>query len=415
MENFKKIALRGGLAKLFGQTGNLALRLTFMIIMARLLRPADFGLVAMVTAITGVLDLFTSAGLSMAAVQRSTINNDQISTLFWINVLVGIILGLLCLLIAPAVVAFYREPRLFWITATIGAGFLFNAAGVQHLALLQRQLRYVALAAIEFSCQLISLSVGICTALAGYGYWALVAAAISLPATMTASVWVATKWIPGRPRRNAGIRSLLHFGGIVTLNGVISYMTYNFDKFILGRVWGVTAVGQYGVGSQLINIPTSNLNMAVGGVIFSALSRLQNDAARFRSYFLKGYALNISMTLPVTMFSAVFAHDIIYVVLGPKWGEAAAIFRLLSPAVLVFGIINPTGWLLWSSGRHVRSLKISMVIAVLVVSAILVGLPNGPRGIAIGFSTAMMVWLVPHVVWSLYKTAITPYGPFLGG
>jgi O-antigen/teichoic acid export membrane protein len=412
MQDLKRLALRGGLAKLFGQAGILTLRLGFMIVLARLLQPEDFGLVAMVTAVTGILDLFSSAGLSMATVQRSTINNEQISTLFWINILVGMALGLLCFLIAPLLVAFYREPRLFWVTATMGAGFLFNAAGVQHLALLQRQMRYVALAAIEFSCQLTSLGIGICIAIAGYGYWALVAAAVALPAIMTVSVWVATGWIPGRLHRNVGIRSLLHFGGTITLNNVISYMTNNFDKFILGRVWGATALGQYGVGSQLINIPTSNLNTAIGGVIFSTLSRLQNDAVRFKSYFLKGYSLNVSMTLPVTVFSAVFAEDIIYVVLGPKWADAATIFRLLAPAVLVFGVINPVVWVLWSSGRHMRSLKISLVIAAIIIVACLAGLPYGPKGVAIGFSAAMVLWLIPHLVWCLYGMTITPLDLF---
>lgn len=411
-QDVKRMALRGGLAKLFGQAGNFALRLGFMVILARLLVPEDFGLVAMVTVVTGILELFATAGLSMATVQKSTINNEQVSTLFWINILVGMTLGLLCLLIAPLVVAFYHEPRLFWVTAAMGAGFLFNAAGVQHLAQLQRQLRYVTLAAIEFSCQLASLSIGICIAIAGYGYWALVAATIALPALVTVSVWVATAWIPSRPRRNAGVRSLLHFGGTVTLNGVISYMTYNFDKFILGRVWGVTALGNYGVASQLINIPTSNLNTAIGGVMFATLSRLQDDAVRLKSYFLKGYSLNISLTLPVTIFSAVFAEDIIYVVLGPKWADAGAIFRLLAPAVLVFGVINPIGWLVWSCGRHTRSLKISLVIAVLVITACLIGLPYGPKGVAIGFSAAMALWLVPHVVWCVHGMTITPLDLF---
>ena len=408
----KRMALRGGLAKLVGQAGNFALRLTFMIVLARLLQPEDFGLMAMVTVVTGVLELFASAGLSLAAVQKSTINNDQTSTLFWINIIVGMTLGLLCLIVAPLLVAFYHEPRIFWVTAAMGAGFVFNAAGVQHLALMQRQLRYVTLAAIEFSCQLTSLGIGICVAVAGYGYWALVAAAIALPALMTVCVWVSTAWIPGKPRRNVGIWSLLHFGGTVTLNGVISYTTYNFDKFILGRVWGVTALGNYGVASQLINIPTSNLNMAVGGVMFSALSRLQDDAVRFKSYFLKGYSLNVSMTLPVTIFSAVFAEDIIFVVLGAKWADAAVIFRLLTPTVLFFGVVNPMGWLLWASARHLRSLYMAMAIAVLVVTACLVGLPYGPKGVAIGFSAAMMLWLVPHVVWSLHGTKITPLDLF---
>src|ERR1700733_1495643 len=226
----KRMAVRGGLAKLFGQGGIFVLRLGFMVIVARLLKPEDFGLVAMVTIITAFLDLFANAGLSAATVQRSTINYEQISTLFWINICVGLMLSALCVLIAPAIVIFYREPRLFWVTIALGAGFLFSSAGVQHLALLQRQLRYVRLAAIECSSHFISLGFGVCVAIAGYGYWALVAAAVALPAMMTLGLWTATAWIPGRPRRRVEIGSLLHFGGTVTANGVVSYMTYNFDK-----------------------------------------------------------------------------------------------------------------------------------------------------------------------------------------
>jgi len=405
--DIKWMALRGGLAKLIGQGGNFALRLGFMVAAARLLEPEDFGLVAMVTVVTAVLDLFATAGLSSAAVQRPTINQAQISTLFWINLLVGVMLGVVCLFIAPLVVAFYHEPRLFWVTAAIGIGFIFNAAGAQHVAMLQRRLRYVTLAAIEFSCQFVSLGTGVIVAFLGYRYWALVAAAVSLPACITVCVWVTNAWIPSLPRRNADIWSLLHFGGTITLNAVVSYATYNFDKFVLGRVWGANALGYYGVASQLINIPTSNLNTAVGGVMFSALSRVQHDVERFKRYFLAGYSLNISLTLPITIFSAVFADDIIFVVLGPKWTDAAGLFRLLTPTVLVFGIVNPLGWLLWSSGRHVRSLQLSFLIAVVVIAGCLIGLPYGARGVAMGFSAAMLLLLLPIVVWCLHGTNIS--------
>jgi PST family polysaccharide transporter len=148
--------------------------------------------------------------------------------------------------------------------------------------------------------------------------------------------------------------------------------------------------------------------MALGGVTFSALSRLQDDAVRFRSYFLKGYALNVSLTLPITIFAAVFAQDIVLVVLGQKWASAAPIFQMLAPAVLFFGIINPLGWVLWASHRHVRSLKLALVISVLVLAGCLLGLPYGPKGVAAGFSAAMVLWLLPHIVWCLHGTPIAP-------
>ena len=160
-------------------------------IMARLLDPEDFGLVAMVTVVAGVYGIFTSAGLSSATIQKATITDEQISTLFWINILVGMVLVLLCLATAPVLVAFYHEPRLFWVTVAIGSGVSCStAAGVQHSALLQRQLRYVDLTVIETLSLLVSYALGIGMAVGGFGYWALVGSTIALPAVNTALMWV---------------------------------------------------------------------------------------------------------------------------------------------------------------------------------------------------------------------------------
>ena len=197
------------------------------------------------------------------------------------------------------------------------------------------------------------------------------------------------------------------------MNGLIVYIAYNFDKLLLGRVWGADALGIYGRAYQLINLPTGNLNAAVGGVAFSALSRLQNDPPRIRSYFLKGYSLVISMTVPITMFSALFAEDIILVLLGPKWGEAAEIFRFLTPTILIFGIINPLGWLLLSVGLQKRSLRVAMVIAPIVIVSYLIGLPYGPAGVAFAYSAGMTLWLIPHVLWCLHGTVVSPKDLFV--
>jgi PST family polysaccharide transporter len=132
---------------------------------------------------------------------------------------------------------------------------------------------------------------------------------------------------------------------------------------VLGRFWGVDALGIYGRAYQLINIPTDNLNSAAGEVAFSALSRLQDDPGRLRSYFLKGYSLVLALTLPGTIACALFADDMIFVLLGPKWMAAAPIFRLLAPTILVFAVVNPLAWLLCSLGLVGRSLKMGLAPA----------------------------------------------------
>lgn len=408
MKDLKRSAIRGGLAKLGGQAVTFFLRIVYLIIMARLLDPKDFGLVAMTTSVTGLYGLFATAGLSVASIQKSTITNEQISTLFWFNILVGMILAFLCLLTAPVLVRFYSEPRLFAVTIVSAVGFIINAAGVQHSALLERHMRYVPLAGIGTLSQLGGVFVGISMAVVGFGYWAIVASPIVQSAISVTSFWVATRWLPGLPRRDNEIGSMLRFGGTLTLNGVIVYVAYNLDKVLLGRFWGANVLGLYGRAYQLINIPNDNLNSAIGGLTFSALSRLQHDPIRYRRYFIKAYSLANSLTFPITVFCTLFADDIILILLGPKWTDAATIFRLLAPTVMVFGIINPMSWLLLSIGLYDRSFKIALLIAPAVIAAYVIGLPFGASGVAFAFSAAMTTLLVPIVIWCLHGTAISP-------
>jgi PST family polysaccharide transporter len=376
-------------------------------ILARLLDPKDFGLVGMVTAFTGVLALFRDFGLSSAAIQRSSVTDEQISTLFWINMLVGALLGFLSLAVAPAIVAFYHEPRLLGVTAVLAVGFLFNAAGVQHAVLLQRQMRFTALAVISTVGLLLGTAIAIGGAKAGYGYWALVAMAVTLPLANTIGFWLTASWVPGMPRRQAGICSMMRFGGTLTLNGLVVYVASNFEKVLLGRYWGVDALGIYGRAYQLINIPTDNLNSAAGEVAFAALSRLQDDPSRLRIYFLKGYSLVLSLTLPITIGCALFADDMILVLLGPKWMGAAPIFRFLAPTILVFTIVNPLGWLMSSLGLVGRNLRMVLVIAPLMIAAYIMGLAHGPKGVALAYSAVMLLWILPAIAWSVRGTVIS--------
>jgi len=407
MKDLKTRAIRGGVAKIFSQVANFTLRIGSLMALARLLDPKDFGLVGMVTAFTGVLNLFRDFGLSSATVQRAEVSDEQVSTLFWINTLVGVILSILLVAAAPLVSMFYSEPRLLWVTIVLALGFFLNALGVQHSAMLQREMRFGALALIEVIALVVSIAVGIGMALKGFKYWSLVGMTISTPLVTSAMLWLATGWVPGGPRRKSGTQAMMKFGGTVTLNVLVVYVAYNLEKVLLGRFWGAETVGIYGRAYQLINIPTDNLNSAVGEVAFSVLARVQNDENRRRSYFLKGYSLVLALTVPITFACAFFGQDLIMVLLGPKWKEAVPIFRLLAPTILMFAMMNPFSWLLFSMGWVKRSLRIALVIAPLAITAYLLGLPYGPKGVALAYSTAMTLWLVPHILWCVHGTNIS--------
>jgi len=405
--DLKRKTARGALISVVGQGANFVVRIGSMVIIARLVTPEQFGLVGMVAAFTGFLGLFRDVGLSMATVQRETITHAQTSTLFWINLAVGGLLAALSGVAAPILVAFYGDPRLFWITVALGAGFIFNGAAAQHRALLQRNMRFGVLVMIDVIASVVSIGVGIWMAMAGAGYWSLVVMSISSPAVSLVGIWLASGWVPGLPRRRSGIRSMMHYGGVLTINSVVVYLVYNAEKVLLGRVWGAEVLGIYGRAYQLINLPTDNLNSAIGWVMFPALSRVQNDPARLRNYFLKGYNLFLSVVMPITMACGLFANDIVIVLLGPQWHEAVPVFRLLTPTILAFALINPLACLMQATGQATRSLRIAFLIAPVVVLGYLIGLPYGPNGVALGFSVAMLLLVSPVVQWAKHGTLIT--------
>jgi O-antigen/teichoic acid export membrane protein len=407
MKDLKEKTIRGGSARGAALAATFLLRVASMMVLARLLEPKDFGLLGMVTAFTGVLSLFRDFGLSSAAIQCADVTEQQTSTLFWINMLVGAMLAVLAAALAPVVSTFYHEPRLLGVTIVVATGFLINGAGVQHSALLQRQMRFTSLAVIDVVSLIVSSAMAIGAAKAGYGLWALVVMTVSLPLTTTIGLWIAAAWVPGPPHRGVGIRSMLRFGGTLTLNGLVMYVASNSEKVLLGRFWGAEALGIYGRAYQLIRIPTDNLNSAVGDVAFSALSRIQDDPGRLRRYFLKGYSFVLALTLPITIACALFADDIIFVLLGPKWTAAAGIFRLLAPTMLIFAIANPLGWLLSSLGLVGRGLRIALVIAPLMIGSYVIGLPYGPKGVAFAYSAVMMLWVLPVIAWCVQGTMIS--------
>jgi O-antigen/teichoic acid export membrane protein len=406
-KDLKRTTARGALVSAGAQAANFVLRTGSLMVLARLLLKEDFGLVNMVTAFTGFLGLLRDAGLGMAAVQRESITKAQTSTLFWVNLALGGSLALLAVASAPFLTAFYREPRLFWVTVALGTGFIFNGAGTQHRAMLQRSMRFTVMAVIDTASVVFSIAMGIAMAAAGYGYWALVWMTISPQAVGLLGVWLATGWIPGMPQRRSGIRSMLIYGGTATLNNLVSYLAINADKVLIGRFWGAEALGIYGRAYQLISLPTDNTNSTIGLVAFPALSRVQDDPVRLRSYFLKGYSLFLSLVVPITMGCGLFADDIVLIFLGPKWSEVAVIFRLLAPTILAFALVNPFGWLMMAVGRAGRSLRIAMAVTPVLILSYVLGLKGGPQGVAMGFSIAMVLITVPIILWAKHCTLIT--------
>jgi O-antigen/teichoic acid export membrane protein len=281
----------------------------------------------------------------------------------------------------------------------LGAGFVFNGLTAQHRAILQRRMRFTLIATIDMISLTLGVGAAVALAATGFRYWALVAMTIVPQACALIGCWIATGWKPGPPQRKAGVRSMLVYGGTVTLNGLIVYIAYNADKVLLGRFWGAEALGMYGRAYQLLTIPMDVLNTSASQVAFPSLSRLTGERERLRNYFMRGYGLLVAILLPIYVACAIYSEDIIHVFLGSKWHDAAGLFRMLTPVMLVFTVINPFGWLMQATGYSVRSMNIALLIAPVVITGYALGLPYGAMGVAMGFSVAMLLLTIPIIAW----------------
>jgi O-antigen/teichoic acid export membrane protein/chemotaxis methyl-accepting protein methylase len=407
VDELKRKSVRGGVVAVSAQGAKFVLQIATMVLLARLLSAEDFGLQGMAVVLTGFLGLFKDAGLSAATIQRLEVTQAQISTLFWINVVVGAALATFTAVLAPVLVAFYGEPRLYWITVVLGVAFVFSGLGAQHQALIVREMRFVTLAKIELLSLTISSAAGVVMALFGWRYWALVSMVVVGSIVSAAGAWLANPWVPGLPRRKCGVRSMLHFGWVATCNNLVVFLAWNSDNILLGRFWGADALGLYGRAYQLATLPVHQLNGAITGVAFSAFSRIQDDADRLARSFLTAYSLLVSLTIPITISCALFAEEIVGVVLGAKWMEAAPIFRLLAPTALVFALVNPLSWLVISTGRVRRALTMTAATTPLVIVGIVLGLSQGPKGVALGYTLAMALLVIPITAWSIHGTRVT--------
>src|SRR6184192_829674 len=202
LTNLRQRTISSGVVTAAAQGVQFVLNLAYIMVLARILVPQEFGLVAMVTTVTGFLHIFQDAGLSTATVQRQDITHAQVSNLFWVNVVVGGVTTLLVAASAPAVAWFYREPRLVGITLVLSITFVLASSAVQHIALLNRQMRFKVIAVIDILSMLAGYLTGIGMALSKYGYWALVGATVTQVAIKLILTWSISRWWPRLPSRN---------------------------------------------------------------------------------------------------------------------------------------------------------------------------------------------------------------------
>lgn len=328
-----------------------ASRFLISVILARLLSPADFGLLGMVIVFTGFAALFSDSGFSSALIQCENIEERHSSSVFWITLLIGIVLACFTLGGAPLVAKFYREPRLGPLMAIIALSFPLTSLGVVQKAILTRAMNFRLLGLIEISTVLVSGILAIVLALRGFGVWSLVWQLLLSAALLSLGYWFATRWRPRFILERRAIADLFGFSANLTGFSVVNYWFRNGDNLLVGKFFGSAPLGVYARAYNLMLLPLSQITWVVARVMFPALSRLQHEKERVRSIFLRMLGIISLITFPLMLGLFAVCDHFVVAVYGPVWREMIPVLRIFCVLGMVQSVTSTIGLIFQSQGR----------------------------------------------------------------
>jgi PST family polysaccharide transporter len=396
--DLKRKSVMGALMTGAGGALDFVLRLASTLILARLLVPEHFGLVAMVTILTRIAESVATLGLSTTTVQTQEINHRQCSNLFWVNAALGVFLAAMLVLFSPVIASFYGDERLQTISLALSLSFVFTGLSVQHEALLRRQMKLPQVAGNRLAATFVSVCLAIGLALGGFGYWALVWKEVAQSFLIAFGSWTLCPWLPAGPSRHANMHRLLRFGRDMTVTQLLLATSAQFDSLLIGKIAGAADLGLYRQAHNLMKAPIDRLNAPIFSVSQPGLSILQGEPGRYRRYYRRILLVVSMATVPLGVFTAIYAHEIVVVALGQKWVGAVVFLRIFGLAAAIQPALGTTGIVTITCGNSGRFFVVSLVYNATMVILMFTGIRWG----AVGIATARVASLVLLMPWALY-------------
>jgi len=357
-----------------------------VIVLSRLLSPSDFGLIAMTGPVYGFVILILDLGFTSATVQKETLNHEEANTIFWINMVMGAALTLILIVLSPLVGWYYHEPRVVPLTIAMAFLILLGATGNQHTAILTRRMEFGVLALINVAGTVSALAVSILWALVYGGYWSLYAGMAAGSIIPVICIWFASGWRPSTPRMTPSVHSMFKFGANLTIGSLAGFFATNMDNILIGRRWGDYDLGLYDRAYKLLLFPIQRIVGPVTSTMIPVLSRLTTEPERYRDIFLKTIAQLTLAAWPGIIWALVLDDTLVPFLLGKQWAGTASIFEPLAIAGLLQVLNSSYGCLLISQGRSGELARWATVNAVTCIAAFVIGLPYGPKGVAIAYA-----------------------------
>ena len=398
-----------------------ALSLLTISILAHILPPENFGLIALATVATDYLSILSNLGLGSALVQRRGNIDQASSTVFTINLLAGIGLSILTALLAPLAAVFFREPTLTPILRWLGLTFTLTALGSVHNIHLQRNLNFQKKLVPDIGNALIKGIVSITLALTGFGVWSLVIGQLVGVGISSSLLWVVAPWRPHLTIQRSLIRKLFGYGLPVMIDHTLSVLGDSFDYFVIGRIFTTSALGVYTLAYRLPEILIINVLWVMTDVLFPAFSEIQHQTEKLRKNFLTVLRYVELIVVPICFGLIVAAKPIILVAFGDQWLDAIPIMQILSLYALVISIGFHSGDVYKAIGRPDILLKIAIPVFIIRITALLIGAQYSLMGVAIAHLSASIIETTIRLIIAMRVIQITPKDiisqlrAFLGG
>lgn len=400
-------AVRGVAVTAGAQALRMVLQIASVVVLARLLTPDDYGLVAMVLAVVGIAELFRDLGLSPAAIRAETLSVKERDNLFWINTGLGASLGTVVAVAAPLVAMAYGRSELTAITLALAPTYLLSGFMTQYRVHLTRGLRFGALAAIDVVCAAVPLLIGVIAAYLGASYWALVIQQLSSGLLGCVLLVAACRWRPHRYDRGTPVEPFLRLGASFVFGGVMAYITRNADNVLIGHQFGASPLGLYTRSVQLVRTPLAQLQAPFGTVALPVLANAGDDDERMLSAAHRG---QVALLYPVLALVAVLVSSssaVVSIALGPQWSGAAPIMAWVALSGGLSCVTMPVLWMYAARGLGRAITRYNSIAAVLSLSAMVVGLRWGVEGVAAGVAVATaFTW--PLALWFLKSEGRVP-------
>ena len=372
---------------------NQGVQFVFSIILARLLSPSDYGIIAMVTIFFAVAQSFVDSGFSNALIRKTDRVEEDLSTCFYFNIGVGIIAYIVLFLIAPLVASFYNQPILSPIIRITGLGVVLNSLCVVQQALFTIKIDFKSQAKVTLSATIISGVVGVVLAYQGYGVWALVWQGVVLSLVRMGLLWLMSKWRPTTGFSKSSFNYLFGYGSKLLASGLLDTIYNNIYPIVIGKFYTPVQLGNYSRALSFAQLPSSNITSILQRVTFPVLSTIQDDIPRLQANYRRLLKLSAFIVFPLMTGLAAVAFPMIRIILTPKWEGCSLYLQIICFALMLYPIHAINLNLLQVKGRSDLFLRLEVIKKIVGVCIMCITIPLGITAMCIGMVASSLIAL----------------------